>query len=1033
MCKKTFIVLLLGFSSFITSCVDNKYDLANKEISNDVKIEGNTVALPVGDLKAVLLDSLIDVSKIDVLEKGSDGVYGIKMDSTLSVNEEIEPITLNIAPIEYSIPVDFDKADIEDVQIGEMSVTSVIPSIPVSIGELNRKLPTLSSNIRSKNFEIPGLEEAFKILDRVGGSYSIRIDNPVSVTTGLQSVGCGIEYTLPDEIETIKNIKLGSSDDPKGTLVNVVVTNPKVLEKCNKELSFRIDFPENFHLAKDNNAEQAALYNVTNDGHSITLDGFKAQGEKSTFSFYVKEIVDVDKYIVDGVIKTEQNIEYVIDYTISGDIELSKGMSMSDFAFNVDMDVQLQFLDVVGSTKDIAVDFEAVTMDFKGEFDDLQYIDKIDYIVFNEDESRIRFTSQMNDDWLETFKLKEGYALKISFPEQLDINDALSEYDGKGDRIVYDEKEHAFYIKDLALLSNAEWVLALEKLTLDAAVENGKYSLCFPVSVGFVAMNADGEYEAVGSFVIAGQEIASMAGMLNKLNDDKKNVTFALEASTLVIDEAVVHTESITSPLNTEAEFKINSEVPSEIMGIEGIGFDKDVQISMVMNVAGVEDLDADIDINAKISLPSFLKLKTPAGSNDIKVTDNGVLEVEKRYNPSSGKPLELELLCSGMDFTKVFGFGGKNTELVDGKTYIKYDGSIVVDGEAVINGSRFSSNILDNDISFDVKLAIDEISVRTFHGVYSGKIDAVEEKIKFDLGEELDFLKDEGNAITLADPQLEVVVANPIGVPIDVALSLIGRDENGNEIEETRISTVKRIYPAEYDETRDKLTPVETKLFFTSDTSRNKKAGYENVEIENLANLLSEIPNSINLKIEPVIVTGEGITHHIDICNAINLEASYAVYIPLNFSEMQLCYNDTITGLKVSLDETMEVLSNVSIRAKADAVNTIPLGLALKFVPLDENDNVIDGLEIDELVVEAGEGDALLGEDGTVNGNLPSQKLSFAIKSNGGDLSSLDKLAMSVKATSGEVVGAVSLSAEQGLKLLNMVFEVSGDIETKF
>lgn len=1032
MCKKTFIVLLLGVSSFITSCVDNKYDLANKEISNDVKIEGNKVALPAGDLKAVLLDSLIDVSKIDVLEKGADGVYGIKMDSTLSVNEEIEPITLNIAPIEYSIPVDFNKADIEKIEIGEMSVTSVIPSIAVSIDELNHNLPKLYSKIRSKNFEIPGLEEAFKILNRLGSSYSIRIDNPVSVTTGLQSVGCGIEYTLPDEIETIKNIKLGSSGDPNGTLVNVVVTNPVVLSGCDKELSFRIDFPENFHLAKNYDAEQASLYNVTNDGHSITLDGFKAQGEKSTFSFYVKEIADVDKYIVDGVIKTEQNIEYVIDYTISGDIELSKGMEMSDFAFEVDMDVQLQFLDVVGSTKDIEVDFEAVTMDFKGEFDDLKYINTINYIVFNEDESRIRFTSQMNDDWLETFKLKEGYALKISFPEQLDINDALSEYNVEGDKVVYNEKEHAFYIKDLALLSNAEWVLALEKLTLDAAVENGKYSLCFPVTVGFVAMNADGEYEAVGSFVIAGQEIASMAGILDKLDGDKE-VTFAMEASTLVIDEAVVHTESITSSLSTEADFKINSEVPSEIVGIEGVGFDKDVQIAMVMNVAGVEDLDADIDLNARISLPSFLKLKTPAGSNDIKVTDNGVLEVEKRYNPSSGKPLEFKLLCSGMDFTKIFGVGGKNTELVDGKTYIKYDGSIVVDGEAVINGSRFSSNILENDISFDVKLAIDEISVRTFHGVYSGKIDAVEEKIKFDLGEELDFLKDEGNTITLADPQLEVVVANPIGVPIDVALSLIGRDENGNEIEEIRITTVERIHPAEYDESRDKLTPVETKLFFTSDTSRNKKAGYENVEIANLANLLSEIPHSINLKIEPVIVTGEGITHHIDICNAINLEAFYAVYIPLNFSEMQLCYNDTITGLKVSLDETMEVLSNVSIRAKADAVNTIPLGLALKFVPLDENDNVIEDLEIDELVVEAGEGDALLGEDGKVNGNLPSQKLSFAIKSNDGDLSSLDKLAMSVKATSGEVVGAVSLSAEQGLKLLNIVFEVSGDIETKF
>ena len=90
MYKKVLGMFLMGTLFFFCSCVDDTYDLANKEISTDVEIKGNRLALPLGSLRAIMLDSIISVEDIDLLDK-MDGVYSISMADT-------------IAPYEYEMP-----------------------------------------------------------------------------------------------------------------------------------------------------------------------------------------------------------------------------------------------------------------------------------------------------------------------------------------------------------------------------------------------------------------------------------------------------------------------------------------------------------------------------------------------------------------------------------------------------------------------------------------------------------------------------------------------------------------------------------------------------------------------------------------------------------------------------------------------------------------------------------------------------------------------------------------------------------------
>jgi hypothetical protein len=115
------------------------------------------------------------------------------------------------------------------------------------------------------------------------------------------------------------------------------------------------------------------------------------------------------------------------------------------------------------------------------------------------------------------------------------------------------------------------------------------------------------------------------------------------------------------------------------------------------------------------------------------------------------------------------------------------------------------------------------------------------------------------------------------------------------------------------------------------------------------------------------------------------------------------------------------------------DIINTIPLGLSLKVIPYDIEGNMIENIEIDELKIAAGGGEAIMNEEGVLCENLPSQNFSFAIKSTKGNISSLDKLVFVVEAASDHTTGAAALKGEQGIKLSNIVLEVAGDIEMDF
>lgn len=106
MYKKTLGLFLTGALLSLCSCVDATYDLANKEITTDVEFRNNKLSLPIGSLRAFMIDSL--VSDIELISTDENGVYCIRSNEELHVEKHIKPIDFKFGTksisIEQSVP-----------------------------------------------------------------------------------------------------------------------------------------------------------------------------------------------------------------------------------------------------------------------------------------------------------------------------------------------------------------------------------------------------------------------------------------------------------------------------------------------------------------------------------------------------------------------------------------------------------------------------------------------------------------------------------------------------------------------------------------------------------------------------------------------------------------------------------------------------------------------------------------------------------------------------------------------------------------
>lgn len=979
-------------------CVDNNYDL-NKDIVMDVTIEGNKINLPIGDFKPIVLDSVIDVEDIDLLEK-MNGIYSLRKSDVIDpIDIEIDPIKINIDPITHSSTFQFEEVTIEEAVLNEVVKEQVFGVNEVSIDDLNQSLPTLETSV-TKELYTPEMQNQIESLKVAGGTQEISIPLNGTFSTEIEKISFELDYELPTEIKEISDITLHN-------LIQFEVTNPQILSNVDKTISFTATFPEEFVLKLDENAYEASKYKLL-AANKIQVNNVIAQGDVTVLQFYIDEMNDLqDKHSSDRHILFNDEITYQVEYALDGIVPVSANTDLNEFKFLVDLDHKVLFTDAKGSTNDIDVDFEQMDFDFSAHFDNLDLIKEVQYIEFDAANSKIHFTTNLGEGGFAPFNLKDGYQLKLTFPEKfiLDLDQCVYPQG-----TIYNESEHAFFINDVNVLNGFKWDLAIDRIEVYKEVIDHKCDLDAIASISVVSEN--------GILKLGGTELESMNSTLEKLKS--KNVVFTMAETHLQIDDAVVLTEVIHEEIEEYSSFSVNEKIDDGVSRINGIEFYDKVPIVLDIELTGVEDLSTDVHLSLDVTLPSFLILS----SDDERVNiHDGKMTIDSDYNPQS-KKLQINMMAEKILFSGDEFPNGIELKDSIGSYYLDYNADVPIIGDAYIDETEMHSTILGKDIGIDVNFNIGEMKVKNFSGIYCGKIDDIQESIDFDLGEELDFLKEEGNTITLSDPQIEFTIDNPVCIPVDMALSLFGKDDNGNVIETSCIETVIRLEPAEYNETTGDITTRDMKYLLTN--KETPRTGYTNIVIPELSNLLKRIPNSLDIELKPTI--DESVTHHVDLSKDLVFHPEYNVVVPIKFDNIHIEYTELVEDLNKDLGEALEYFTNVELKVDMNIRNTIPVGLRLSIEPLDIHGQLIEGVEIKETQIAAGNGKEI---DVTSTNDEEYQKLQLSINSTGDALRNLDKLNLLIIGNADETIGGIALTPEQGLHIMDVVVEIIGDFET--
>ena len=243
----------------------------------------------------------------------------------------------------------------------------------------------------------------------------------------------------------------------------------------------------------------------------------------------------------------------------------------------------------------------------------------------------------------------------------------------------------------------------------------------------------------------------------------------------------------------------------------------------------------------------------------------------------------------------------------------------VMVDAGDIVAGGRTFE-----DVAFIPNITIDDFDINKVVASVDVDIDDINEKADLDLGEELDFLYEEGTVLDFSNPQMFVNIDNGADVSVVSEILMRGYDEAGQPIEGAEASAFFNIQPSSVNR------------FFITNNGQSKE-GCTAVAV-NLSNLFRKLPHSVGFEMKSKNVSEEHV--HISLGNTMSVSGDYEVNIPLEFNEVALTYTETIED--VLGDDPTEVTDYIKnaelVTLDVVVANTVPAGFVPEVVAYDAN-----------------------------------------------------------------------------------------------
>ena len=550
------------------------------------------------------------------------------------------------------------------------------------------------------------------------------------------------------------------------------------------------------------------------------------------------------------------------------------------------------------------------------------------------------------------------------------------------------------------------------------------------------------------------------------VEDGTTNFDFTIDKVTTKVDNPTLRTDpgKPALPFNTVCE----------ILGAAGVSSITLPAVSQVFSgeAEGTESMDFSVtDISSDIKAihsVSFTPLKVSLNlewfkSNaalkfdlkelkEVEITLPSILHVvegsvSEGWTLAKGNKLVAQSVAfNGANMMKIVSFTIDQAQLKDCSTIEKGEFSrelsispealhITMKGKAdFVNTGSFT--MTSNDY-MDVRLYIKvgtpgannktNVVVTRAKGVFDPLINPDVESI--DIASELpDFLQDPEVRVNVSNPTLKfnVYPKNNVQIPADVDFyATLHSIKDGQD----------QVSPVEFPKYTRLYKNTSNVIYFHQDAAPYDPTGLETdapgkkvqtKKVDNISSLINVLPDRIEVDLgangadKHIRVVGE---NEVALGQKYSQVVDYTIYVPFEFKNgVTIVYTDETDGM----NEDLKDYAADGIQISAEAENTIPLDLKATISAYDMNDNLIPGIQFEEVDVKAGGGtDATAVTTAlTIKATLTDPNL----------LKKLDKLEFKINAASEATSNAThKLVSTQYVQLKNVKLKLIGQIVADF
>ena len=473
------------------------------------------------------------------------------------------------------------------------------------------------------------------------------------------------------------------------------------------------------------------------------------------------------------------------------------------------------------------------------------------------------------------------------------------------------------------------------------------------------------------------------------------------------------------------------SDISSDIKAIHSVSFTP-LKVSLSLewfksNAALKFDLKELKDV--EITLPSILHVVEGSVSEGWTLTEGNKLVAQS-------------VAFNGANMKEIVSFMIDQTQLKDRSTI--ENGELSISPEALhikmkggadfVNTGSFTMNSNDYmDVRLYIKVGTPgannktNVVVTRAKGVFDPLINPDVESI--DIASELpDFLKDPEVRVNVSNPTLKfnVYPKNNVQIPADVDFyATLHSIKDGQD----------QVSPVEFPKYTRLYKNTSNVIYFHQDVAPYDPTGLETdapgkkvqtKKVDNISSLISVLPDRIEVDLgangndKHIRVVGE---NEVALGQKYSQAVDYTIYVPFEFKNgVTIVYTDETDGM----NEDLKDYAADGIQISAEAENTIPLDLKATISAYDMYDNLIPGIQFEEVDVKAGGGtDATAVTTAlTIKANLTDPNL----------LKKLDKLEFKINAASEATSNAThKLVSTQYVQLKNVKLKLVGQIVADF